>query len=76
MTTLHAGLHLLDHQLLDDATGRMVGKVDDLELDLTADPPVVTALLRHDEAIPVSRIARIDSAIRLSSGSEDGHAPA
>ncbi len=43
--TLHAGLHLLDRQVVALGDGRMVGKVDDLELDLDGTPPTVTALL-------------------------------
>ncbi len=47
---LLAGLHLIDHQILDP-DGWMAGKVDDLELELAdeddpgADPPVVVAIL-------------------------------
>jgi hypothetical protein len=45
---MFAGLHLLDHQILD-RDGWMAGKVDDLELDVgddpTDDPPIVTAIL-------------------------------
>jgi hypothetical protein len=45
---LLAGLHLLDHQILD-RDGWAAGKVDDLELDVADDPstdlPVVTAIL-------------------------------
>jgi hypothetical protein len=45
---LLAGLHLLDHQILD-CDGWMAGNVDDLELELgddpTAEPPVVVAIL-------------------------------
>jgi hypothetical protein len=47
---LLAGLHLIDHQILDP-DGWMAGKVDDLELDVAdesepgAEPPVVTAIL-------------------------------
>jgi hypothetical protein len=43
---LRAGLHLLDHQILDP-DGRMAGNVDDLELEADPDggPPVVTAIL-------------------------------
>ena len=47
---LLAGLHLIDHQILD-CDGWMAGKVDDLELELAseddpgAEPPVVTAIL-------------------------------
>jgi sporulation protein YlmC with PRC-barrel domain len=42
---LHAQLHLLDRQVVDHRTGRMVAKVDDVELDLDGPVPVVTALL-------------------------------
>src|SRR5689334_10851848 len=42
---LHAQLHLLDRQVVDHRTGRMVAKVDDVELDLGGEVPVVTALL-------------------------------
>lgn len=45
-----AALHLLDRQVLARGTGRMVAKVDDLELDLEADPPRVTALLIGPQA--------------------------
>jgi sporulation protein YlmC with PRC-barrel domain len=47
---LLAGLHLIDHQIVD-CDGRMAGKVDDLELELPdaddpgAEPPVVVAIL-------------------------------
>lgn len=47
---LLAGLHLIDHQILD-REGWMAGKVDDLELELVdesdpgAEPPVVTTIL-------------------------------
>jgi hypothetical protein len=45
---LLAGLHLIDHQILD-CDGYRAGKVDDLELevaeDLGSEPPVVTAIL-------------------------------
>ncbi|GAA2293464.1 hypothetical protein GCM10010149_46620 [Nonomuraea roseoviolacea subsp. roseoviolacea] len=40
---IHAGLHLLDRQVVRASTGRLVCKVDDLEL--TGDPPHVTAIL-------------------------------
>ena len=39
-----AGLHVLDHQILD-ARGRMAGNVDDLELEERDGALVVTALL-------------------------------
>ncbi|MGZ4677883.1 MAG: hypothetical protein ACXVJ7_09140 [Acidimicrobiia bacterium] len=43
---LRAGLHLLDHQILD-CDGWMAGNVDDLELseDRDGGPPIVTAIL-------------------------------
>jgi hypothetical protein len=43
---LDAGLQLLDRQLVD-ADGRLVGKVDDLELEIPDDGglPIVTAVL-------------------------------
>ena len=45
---LLAGLHLLDHQIID-RDGWAAGKVDDLELEVGDDPaaelPVVTAIL-------------------------------
>jgi len=46
---LHAVLHLLDRQILDH-DGRMVAKVDDLEIDLTREPPVLTAILTGPQA--------------------------
>jgi hypothetical protein len=48
--SLHAQLHLVDRQLIDLRTGRLCGKVDDLELDLSRDPPTVTALLCGPQA--------------------------
>jgi sporulation protein YlmC with PRC-barrel domain len=42
---LHAQLHLLDRQIVDHRTGRMVAKVDDVEIDTTGEDPVVTGLL-------------------------------
>jgi len=53
--TLHANLHLLDRQVVDAENGRLRGKVDDLELDLTSDPPVLAASLC---GCPVSSGAR------------------
>lgn len=47
---LYAALHLLDRQVVDARTGRPVAKADDLELDLDADPPVVTAILTGPQA--------------------------
>jgi sporulation protein YlmC with PRC-barrel domain len=43
---LDAGLHLLDHQLVD-SDGKMAGKVDDLELRFSDDvtgPPIVSGI--------------------------------
>jgi sporulation protein YlmC with PRC-barrel domain len=42
---LHAQLHLLDRQIIDHRSGRMVAKVDDVEIDFSGDQPTVTALL-------------------------------
>ena len=42
---LHAQLHLLDRPVVEHGTGRRVAKGDDVELDLDADVPTVTALL-------------------------------
>lgn len=42
---VHAQLHLLDRQVVDHRTGRLVAKVDDVELDLDSEIPTVTALL-------------------------------
>lgn len=42
---LHAQLHLLDRQVVSTNDQRLHGKVDDIELDLDADVPHVTALL-------------------------------
>lgn len=47
---LLADLHLMDRQIVDKATGRMVAKVDDVELDMSGDYPVVTALLTGPQA--------------------------
>lgn len=62
---LHAKLHLLDRQLVDQSTGRLLGKVDDVELDLDADPPVVSALFSGPVRIPAQQIAEIDTAVKL-----------
>jgi sporulation protein YlmC with PRC-barrel domain len=48
--TLHAHLQLLDRQIVDKGTGRMVAKVDDVELDMSGDYPVVTAFLTGPQA--------------------------
>ena len=55
---LRAGLHLLDHQIID-ADGWMAGNVDDLELeaDPGGGPPVVTAILSGAGRSPPSRRA-------------------
>jgi sporulation protein YlmC with PRC-barrel domain len=42
---LHADLHLLDRQIVSKSTGHLIAKVDELELDLDAPVPHVTALL-------------------------------
>jgi sporulation protein YlmC with PRC-barrel domain len=42
---VHADLHLLDRQIISKSTRHLVAKVDDLELDLDAAVPHVTALL-------------------------------
>lgn len=65
---LHAQLHLLDRQLIDHHNGRLLGKVDDVELDLDADIPVVTALIAGKERIPAVQIVEIDSAVKITPG--------
>ena len=62
---LHAQLHLLDRQLLGLHTGRMLGKIDDVELDLDADVPVVTALISGHQRIPANQVAEIGSAVQI-----------
>ena len=62
---LHARLHLLGRQLLDLHTGRMLGKVDDVELDLDAEVPVVTALVSGRRAIPANQVVEIGSAVKI-----------
>jgi len=62
---LHAQLHLLDRQLIDQADGHLAGKIDDVELDLDADPPVVAALITGRERITARRIAAIDTAVTV-----------
>jgi hypothetical protein len=42
---VHADLHLLDRQVISKSTRHLVAKVDDLELDLDAPVPHMTALL-------------------------------
>ena len=65
---LHAQLHLLDRQLIDQATGELLGKVDDVELDLEADPPVVSALISGRERIPAVQVMEVDTAVKIVSG--------
>jgi sporulation protein YlmC with PRC-barrel domain len=48
--TLHANLHLLDRQVVDKRSGRMIAKVDDVEIDTAGDYPIVTALLTGPQA--------------------------
>ena len=61
-------LGILDHQLVD-SEGRRCGKVDDLEVDLAADPPRVTEILvgRRSPVTHVSwdEVATIDAAVHL-----------
>lgn len=65
---LHAQLHLLDRQLIDQATGHLLGKVDDVELDLEADPPVVSALISGRVRIPAGQVMEIDTALKIVPG--------
>jgi hypothetical protein len=65
---LHAQLHLLDRQLIDQRSGRLLGKVDDVELDLDADIPVVSALISGHQRIPAVQIVEIDTAVRIEPG--------
>jgi sporulation protein YlmC with PRC-barrel domain len=62
---LHAQLHMLDRQLIDHRTGGLVGKVDDVELDLDAEVPVVSALISGRERIPANQIVEIDTAVMI-----------
>jgi sporulation protein YlmC with PRC-barrel domain len=48
---VHANLHLLDRQIVSKADGRLVAKVDDVEFDLAAPVPHVTALLTGPGAL-------------------------
>ncbi|WBQ08211.1 hypothetical protein [Kribbella sp. CA-293567] len=68
---LHAQLHLLDRQLIDQATGALLGKVDDVELDLDADPPVVSALISGRERIPAVRVMEVGTAVKIVPGDLD-----
>ncbi|MDX6262512.1 MAG: hypothetical protein QOH84_4200 [Kribbellaceae bacterium] len=65
---LHAQLHLLNRQLIDQATGELLGKVDDVELDLEADPPVVSALISGRERIPAVQLMEVDTAVKIVPG--------
>jgi sporulation protein YlmC with PRC-barrel domain len=65
---LHARLHLLDRQLIDQQTGELLGKVDDVELDLEADPPVVSALISGRERIPAVQVMEVGTAIEIVPG--------
>jgi len=65
---LHAQLHLLDRQLIDQPTGEFLGKVDDVELDLDAGPPVVSALISGRVRIPAGQVMEIDTAVRIVPG--------
>ncbi|MBB6569868.1 hypothetical protein HPO96_08630 [Kribbella sandramycini] len=62
---LHAQLHLLDRQLIDQADGHLAGKVDDVVLDLDADPPVVTALVSARREISARRITDLGTAVTV-----------
>jgi len=64
---LHAQLHLLDRQLTDQRTGRLLGKVDDVELDLDAGVPIVAALISGGIRIPAYRIVDVGTAVEISS---------
>lgn len=68
---LHAQLHLLDRQLIDQASGELLGKVDDVELDLAADPPVVSALISGRERIPAVQVMEVDTAVKVVRGDLD-----
>jgi sporulation protein YlmC with PRC-barrel domain len=65
---LHAQLHLLDRQLVDQSDGHLLGKIDDVELDLDSDPPVVTGLISGRERIPAQQIMEIDTAVKIGRG--------
>ncbi|GAA3588868.1 hypothetical protein [Kribbella ginsengisoli] len=68
---LHAQLHLLDRQLIDQATGELLGKVDDVELDLEAGPPVVSALISGRVRIPAVEVMEVGTAVRIVRGELD-----
>jgi sporulation protein YlmC with PRC-barrel domain len=63
---LHAQLHLLDRQLIHHQTGRLLGKVDDVELDVEAEPPLLTALISAGVRIPAVQIVEIDTAVKIA----------
>jgi sporulation protein YlmC with PRC-barrel domain len=48
---LHASLHLLDRQIVTKNDGKMIAKVDDLEFDVDAAVPHLTALLTGPGAL-------------------------
>jgi hypothetical protein len=48
---IHGSLHLLDRQVVSKRDGRLVAKVDDVEIDLTAEEPYVSALLSGPQAL-------------------------
>jgi hypothetical protein len=68
---LHAQLHLQDRQLIDQRTGRLLGKADDVEFDLEADPPVLTALISGGQRIPAHLIAEVDTAVKITNQNLD-----
>jgi hypothetical protein len=61
---LHAQLHLLDRQVVEDHSGRLLCKVDDVELDLDAEVPVVVALLSGPQALGPRLSGRIGRLVR------------
>ncbi|TDU88095.1 hypothetical protein EV138_1635 [Kribbella voronezhensis] len=63
---LHAQLHLMDRQLIDYRSGALLGKVDDVELDLSSEIPTVAALISGHQRIPAADIAEIDSAVKIT----------
>jgi sporulation protein YlmC with PRC-barrel domain len=63
---LHAQLHLMDRQLIDYGSGALLGKVDDVELDLTSAVPVVAALISGHQRIPAAQLAEIDMAVKIT----------
>jgi sporulation protein YlmC with PRC-barrel domain len=48
---LHASLHLLDRQIVGKRDGRLIAKVDDVEIALDVEPPHVIALLSGPQAL-------------------------